>query len=227
MANETTTMMTSYPDYGHSSTMKEKKYVYKEDNDEYASKGVAGTALGIGIGALALTLLNRNNALSNILGGNETQGCAVTCADRMADMKEYHNQMFGIYKSQVDADFSLYKGYRDANDAIIAKHNADTFALFQQTNNSTQNLQNQIDELKKQIAVSEAVRPYQDKLIYDAIALEKERRECADCGIVNYSNCTFIPQYIADITPAATSTQKAIYNPLGCMQGYNTCGCRG
>ena len=226
MANETT-MMTMHPDYGHSSSMTEKKYVYKEDNDEYASKGVGGTALGIGIGALALTLLNRNNVLGGLLGGNnETQGCAVTCAERMADMKEYHNQMFGLYKSQVDADFGLYKGYRDANDAIIAKHNADTFALFQQTNNATQNLQAQIDELKKQIAVTDAVRPYQDKLIYDAIALERERRECADCSIVGYTNCTFYPVNVADVTVGTTSTPKTTFNPLGCMQGFNTCGCR-
>ena len=35
-----------------------EKVVEKEPTKEYASKGVAGTALGIGIGALALSLLN-------------------------------------------------------------------------------------------------------------------------------------------------------------------------
>lgn len=223
MANETT-MMTSHPDWNHSLT--EKKYVYKEDNDEYASKGVAGTALGIGIGALALTLLGRNGGLANLLGGDNTNGCGVTCKDRMADMKEYHSEMFGIYKSQVDADFALYKGYRDANDAIVAKHNADSFALYQANVTNTQNLQAQIDELKTKMAVDAAVEPWRTKSIFDAIALEKERRECADCSIVGYTNCTFIPQYIADITPAATSTQKAIYNPLGCINNSG-CNCRG
>ena len=212
MANETT-MMTAHPDYSHSLT--EKKYVYKEDNGhEYASKGVGGTALGIGIGALALTLLNRNGGLNNILGGNDT---------RLEDTKEFQKEMFGLYKSQVDADFSLYKGYRDADDAIIAKHNADSFSLYSQSMNQGLALQKEIDELKTKMAVADAVRPYQDRLIYDAIALEKERRECADCSIVGYANCTFIPQYIADITPAATSTQKTIFNPLNCM---NSCNCR-
>jgi hypothetical protein len=37
------------------------------ENKEYASKGVAGTALGIGIGALGLTVLN--GGLGNLLGG--------------------------------------------------------------------------------------------------------------------------------------------------------------
>lgn len=221
MANETT-MTTSYPDWNHSLT--EKKYVYKEDNDEYASKGVAGTALGIGIGALALTLLGRNGGLSNLLGCDNTNGCATTCKERMSDMKEYHDEMFKLYKSQVDADFSLYKGYRDANDAIIAKNNADLFALYQSNVTSTKNLQEQIDELKTKMAVDSAVEPWRTKAIYDAIALEKERRECADCSIVGYANCTFIPQYIADMTPATTSTKKAVYNPLSCINN-NNCGC--
>lgn len=174
MANETT-MTTSYPDFNHSLT--EKKYVYKEDNDEYASKGVAGTALGIGIGALALTLLNRNGGLTNLINGGEcTNGCGVTCKERIDDMKEYHKDMFGIYKSQVDANFSLYKGYRDADDAIIAKHSADSFALYQANVANTQNLQAQIDELKTKMAVDSAVEPWRTKAIYDAIALEKERR---------------------------------------------------
>lgn len=40
---------------------------------EYASKGVAGAALGTGIGGLALGLLN-NGGLGNLLGGNNC-GC--------------------------------------------------------------------------------------------------------------------------------------------------------
>lgn len=224
MANETT-MMTSQPEWSHS--MKEKKYVYKEDDGkDYATKGVGGTALGIGIGALALTLLNRNGGLGNLLGTTEGNGgCNVTCKDRLSDLKEYHNEMFGLYKSQVDADFSLYKGYRDANDAVIAKHNADAFALYQATMTSTQSLQSQIDNLKTQMAVEAAVEPWRTKAIYDAIALEKERRECADCNIVNYANCMFIPNYIADLTPATTSTQKSVYNPLSCINNSG-CNCR-
>lgn len=195
MANETT-MMTSHPEWGHSSTMTEKKYIYKEDDGNYATKGVAGTALGLGIGALGLELL-RNGNLGNILGGNN----------------KTNEELFGIYK-----------GYRDADDAIIAKHNADAFSLYQNTVNVNQALQKEIDALKTQMAVAEAVRPYQDKMIYDAIALERERREANDCQIINYANCTYYPVNIADVTVGTTSTPKAIFNPLGCVQGG--CGCR-
>lgn len=37
-----------------------EKKIYEEGKKEYASKGLAGTALGIGIGGLALALLNGN-----------------------------------------------------------------------------------------------------------------------------------------------------------------------
>lgn len=193
MANETT-MMTSYPEWSQS--IKEKKYVYREDDGkEYATKGVAGTALGLGIGALGLELLKNGN-IGNILGNNKT-----------------NEELFGIYK-----------GYRDADDAIIAKHNSDAFALYQNTVNVNQSLQKEIDDLKTKLAVAEAVRPYQDRMIYDAIALERERREANDCQIINYANCTYYPVNIADVTVGTTSTPKAIFNPLGCVQGG--CNCR-
>ena len=35
-----------------------EKKIYEDGKKEYASKGLAGTALGIGIGGLALALLN-------------------------------------------------------------------------------------------------------------------------------------------------------------------------
>lgn len=55
-----------------------------------------------------------------------------------------------------------------------------------------------------------------------AIALEAERRECADCKIVNYVNSTFAPKLITDYTAGTTSAPAEVYNPLRC--GCN-CGC--
>ena len=53
-----------------------------------------------------------------------------------------------------------------------------------------------------------------------AIALEAERRECADCKIVNYVNSTFAPKLITDYTSGTTSAPAEVYNPLRCG-----CGC--
>jgi hypothetical protein len=171
-----------------------KKWIEKE---EYASKGVAGTALGLSIGALGYELLKNGGLnLGNILGGQQ---------------------------NPEETAFGLYKGYRDADDLIIAKHNQDAFSLYKYSRDGFDAMQKEISDLKTKLAVAEAVEPWKNKSIYDAIALESERRQSADCSIVGYSNCTFIPQYIADMTPATTSTPKVTYNPLNCLRP--TCGC--
>ena len=51
-----------------------------------------------------------------------------------------------------------------------------------------------------------------------AIALEAERRQCADCKIVNYVNSTFAPKLITDYTAGTTSAAAQVYNPLACGQ---------
>ena len=192
----------------------EKKY-YVKDDDDYASKGVAGTALGLGIGALGLNLL-QNGGLANLFnGGNSTGNCgySYTCEDRIKDMEKYNSEMF-----------SNYKYTRDMNDTIMAKQNADAFALFQGYTNATTALQKQIDELKTQNAVLAATRPLQDQLIMNAIALEAERRQAADCGIIGYTNCSFYPVNIANVTTGTDVTPKQLYNPLSCFNAP-TCGC--
>lgn len=168
-----------------------KKYIEKD----YATKGVAGTALGLGIGALGLEFL-RNGGLQNILGG-------------MAGTPQQPNPE--------ETAFGLYKGYRDADDAIVAKHNQDSFALFKGYTDAIASLKAEVDALKTKIAVGEATQPWKEKSLYDAIAIEAERRECADNKIVNYANSTFVPKYIAEMTVGTGSTQSVVYNPL--------CGC--
>lgn len=54
-----------------------------------------------------------------------------------------------------------------------------------------------------------------------AIALEAERRQCADCKIVNYVNSTFTPKLVTDYTAGTTSAPASVYNPLACGQCCN------
>ena len=165
-----------------------KKYVEKE----YASKGTAGTALGLSIGALGYELLKNGGLnLGNILGGNQNP--------------------------EATPFFELYKGYRDADDKIIAKHNEDSFALYKFSRDGFDVMQKEISDLKTKLAVAEAVQPWREKSIYDAIALESERRCCNDNKIVNYSNLMFYPVSVADVTTGTTSTQRTTFNPI--------CGC--
>lgn len=164
-----------------------KKWVEKE----YASKGTANTALGLSIGALGLEVLKNGGLnLGNILGGGNTQN------------------------NPEETAFGLYKGYRDADDAIVAKHNADSFALYKNQRDEKDCLQKQIDELKGKMAVQETNAFWQFKNVTDSIALEAERRACNDGKIVNYVNSTFYPKYIADVTTGSGTTQQSIFNPL-------------
>ena len=55
-----------------------------------------------------------------------------------------------------------------------------------------------------------------DRKIDSAVALEAERRCCADQRIVAYVNGTFATKAVADFTPATTSTPLTTYNPLCC-----------
>lgn len=165
-----------------------KKYIEKD----YATKGVAGTALGLGIGALGLEFL-RNGGLGNILGTGTNN-------------VPFEESAFGLYKNQ-----------RDQYDELLAKHNQDSFALFKGYTDAIASLKAEVDALKTKIAVGEATQPWKEKSLYDAIAIEAERRECADNKIVNYANSTFVPKYIAEMTVGTGSTQSVVYNPL--------CGC--
>ena len=56
------------------------------------------------------------------------------------------------------------------------------------------------------------------------IALEAERRQCADCKIVDYSNSTFATKLVTEYGAGTTSAPLPTYNPLECG---SRCGCSG
>ena len=238
-----------------------------------ASRGVAGAALGIGIGALALSLLNRNGGFNlfgnasntpenvniNTIGGG-THGFGTpttfqvwekTCEDalasqkalydyalldqnqRFSDREKLNGELFGIYKSQIDADFGLYKSTRDTFDVVNAKQASDAFALYKSQRDADDALAARISALETKQAVNDAIDPWRAKVLdmkingvaasaQSGIALEAERRCCADNKIVSYINGNFYPVSVADITVGTTATAREIYNPLcGCCTPCN------
>lgn len=62
---------------------------------------------------------------------------------------------------------------------------------------------------------TDAFRELQKDIDYK-VNLEAERRQCADCKIVNYVNSTFTPKLITDYTAGTTSAAAPTYNPLAC-----------
>ena len=123
-----------------------EKKIYEDCKKEYASKGLAGTALGIGIGGLALALLNGNgrgvfgslgngmpdNVNINTYGGMTASNTAPTalevmekeCDDEvklLTDMfglkLDTANKFYAMRETDIAEKFSMYKGATDAINA--------------------------------------------------------------------------------------------------------------
>ena len=229
-------------------------------------RGLAGTALGIGIGGLVLggaAWLRQNGGLFGVgapvtgapqnVNINEVNSASTApstfqvwekeCEDiiaiqksiydlallqqnqRFADRSTLNAELFGLYKNQTDADFGLYKSTRDGFDALSAKQTADAFALYKNQRDGYDVLAKRISDLETKQAVNEAVDPWRAKVLdmqikgvaaaaNAGIALEAERRSCADGKIVTYVNGTFYPIEVAGLTVTTDTTAKPIYNPL-------------
>ena len=130
-----------------------------------------------------------------------------------------------VYKSQIDADFGLYKSTRDTFDSVTAKQNADAFALYKSQRDADDALAARISALETKQAVNDAIDPWRAKVLdmkingvagasQAAVALEAERRCCADSKIVNYVNSNFYPISVADVTVGTTATPRETFNPL-------------
>lgn len=184
----------------------ERVYV-KDHEDKYAKKSTAGTALGFGIAGTALWLLS--GGLGNLgLGGktaNGNGGCEgptawqawqkecndqfVAQEQRFNDRQTIDKELFGLYKSQIDADFNLYKGQRDNYDALY----------------------NKIAGLETQVAITNAVRPYQDKIIN--LSIEDARKDAR--YDLSHAMCRVIKgEVVLPNTPLVTG-----------FGGYNLPGC--
>lgn len=246
----------------------------------FASKGVGGTALGLGIAGAALGLLalsrgrgfglfgnnvpenvNINTAMSGANGTaptafqtwekecndalaltNEMWGLKVGTMNNAREAREVDvNEKFqlwksqidadhSLYRSQVEADFGLYKSTRDSLDAMTAKQNQAFFDLYKGQRDNYDALAQRIAALETKEAVNAAVEPWRARVLdmringvaasaTAAVALEAERRCCADNKIVNYVNSTFVPQTIAEPTIGTTTRTETTYNPLcGCCE---------
>lgn len=152
---------------------------------------------------------------------------------RFSDREKLNSELFGIYKTQIDADFGLYKSTRDTFDAVNAKQASDAFSLYKSQRDADDALAARISALETKQAVNDAVDPWRAKVLdmkingvaagaQSAVALEAERRCCADNKIVNYVNSNFYPISVADVTVGTTATVRELSNPLcGCCNPCN------
>lgn len=168
--------------------------------------GIVGTTLG-SIGTAAGT-----GILNGILGRG-----GVVCSDNMP-INRYEaglqqelaaaKQQIALRDSQVYTDQKLSEVLAYVNGQIAALNSAV----------AAQAVQNQKTE-DAFVLVGERIGCCKNEFMA-ALCRERDDRACADNAIVNYSNATFYPKMVADITTGTTTTAQTVYNPLP------TCGCR-
>lgn len=200
-----------------------EKKIYEDGKKEYASKGLAGTALGIGIGGLALALLNGNgrgvfgslgngmpdNVNINTYGGMTASNTAPTalevmekeCADEvklLTDMfglkLDTANKFYAMRETDVAEKFGLYKSQVDAD-----------FGLYKNQRDQYDALQAKYCDLDKKVAVMEALTPYKEKLMMAYVNEKCCRKIDGVLGLQSTPTVTVLPS--ASICGcAATST---------------------
>lgn len=225
-----------------------EKKIYEDGKKEYASKGVAGTALGLGIAGTALGLLAGgigggrgvfgslgtgnmpDNVNINTYGGLSSVNASPSAYDVMqkecADEVKLLTDMFGLKldtankfyamrETDIAEKFSLYKGYVEGLNAENRRSVAAEFGLYKNQRDAYDALNEKysakFNELDKKVAIMEATRPYQDKLLMQAIDTMGERNMC----YTDRKTCRCIYGVVGlPSTPTVTVLEGA--NPFGC-----------
>ena len=183
---------------------------------EFASKGVAGTGLGLGIAGTALGVLN--GGLGNLLGG---WGCNNGCSENMTVNRYELDQSNKI--SKLESEVAL----RDAN----IYNDQKLLEVYKYFDGQVKDIRATMCENDKALAISNAkiegtfavlgeqIKAQRNEFMC-ALNRERDERCCGDNSIVTYSNATFYPKMVADVTTGTTTTAQTTYNPI-----YNCGGC--
>ena len=105
-------------------------------------------------------------ALTSAIYQQRINGMAEAAATRNVDV----NEKFQLWKSQIDADFGLYVNNRDNIDKVNNRINDELFSLYKYTRDKDDETRKELCDLKAQVAVNTAIRPYQDQILKTDIA---------------------------------------------------------
>lgn len=212
---------------------------------EYASKGVGGAGLGLGIAGTALGVLNSGvlgNGCGNGWANGLFGGCNRTGADLGAGVAlgammggvsgcghDGHgcseNTLVNRYEMTLqqdnaakDAEISLLKAniYGDQKLLEVYKY-FDGELKDVRAELCSQKVHNQRTE-DSFVLARQDIAAVKAELSRE-IAMEAERRCCGDESIVSYVNSTFYPKMVADVTTGTETTAQTLRNPLP------KCGC--
>ena len=154
----------------------------------YASRGVAGTALGLGIAGTALALFGRDGHGLDLFGHGhhaEHERDAILAKEN-ADVLMLTNQIWGNALRTQENRFNdvtginqkIFDSYVFTNKeiaAVKADANDKFFANYKETRDIKDKLVSEIGELKTEVAVLKAIAPYRDQITAAAIAACEQR----------------------------------------------------
>ena len=192
-----------------------------ERNDNV--RGIAGAGLGLGIAGTALGLLN-GGGLGNLLGINPMGGVpaaygAVGIPSESMPVNRYEAaQAARIAALETEVKLRDANTYNDQKSLELYKYIDGELRDIRSTL-CAQAVTNQ--KTADSFALASADLAAVKNGLEAKIALEAERRCCADNAIVNYVNATFYPKSVADVTVGTTTTAQTLYNPIP------DCGCCG
>ena len=186
---------------------------------EFASRGVAGTGLGLGIAGTALGVLN--GGMGILFGGwgcnnGGWNGCSANTPVNRYELGQEQTI------SRLQADVAL----RDAN----IYNDQKLLDVYKYFDGQVKDIRATMCENDKALAVSNAkiegtfavlgeqIKAQRNEFMC-ALNRERDERCCGDNAIVTYTNATFYPKMVADVTTGTTTTAQPTYNPIP------KCGC--
>lgn len=140
---------------------------------------VLGATAGSGSGApTAFQAWEKSCEDTLALQGGLYQWALTQQNQRFEDRERLNSELFGVY---IDG--------RNRTDALIEKNNTDYFNLYKYTRDADDDIRKELSDLKAELAVTKAIRPYQDKLI------QCEMEKMFTAGI-NYTDRKTVPFFI-------------------------------
>lgn len=162
------------------------------------------------LGLAAFAGLNANNLLGGLFGGGNKMNGGCNPMDQPVTRYE-----LGMEQALAAKDSEI----------ALLKSNIFTDQKITETYKELRGMISNLQEVAAQQAITNtsfnAAMQAMDYKFTQQVALEAERRQCADCKIVNYVNSTFAPKLVTEYTAGTTSAPASVYNPLACGQCCN------
>lgn len=102
--------------------------------------------------------------------------------------------------------------FGNRTDALIEKNNTDHFNLYKYTRDADDDIRKELSDLKAELAVTKAIRPYQDKLIQ----CEMEKMFTAGINYTDRKTCNVI-YGVVTLPNEPTVTGLVGRNAYGCL----------